>query len=73
MPLQPNTQDPIVQILILAARRGFQIMAEREQVAGTTASEHNAPHGELGIGNGGAKGNSRNVPAKDRENADTNP
>lgn len=74
MPLQPNI-DPIVQILQLAARRGFQIMAEREQAAGITPSlKHDAPDGYQGDGNGGEKAKtSRNVPARDNDNADTNP
>lgn len=72
MPLQPDL-DPIVQILQLAAQRGFEIMRQREQIAGTTALTHDAPDGDQGDGNGGANGNSRNGPAKDMENADTNP
>jgi hypothetical protein len=73
MSLQPNSLDPIVQVLMLAARRGFQILAEREQIAGTTALKHDAPDGDQGDGNSGANGNSRDMSAKDRENADTNP
>jgi len=71
MPIQ-NSQDPIVQILQLAARRGFQILAEREQIAGTIPLSTNAPD-EGRLRDGGANGNSRNVPAKDMQNADTSP
>jgi len=73
VPLQPNTQDPIVQILQLAARRGFEILRQREQIADTTPLTHDAPDSDQGDGYGGAKAKtSRNVPAKDLENADTN-
>ena len=71
MPLQPSDQDPIVQILQLAARRGFEIMRQREQAAGTTPLTHDAPDGDQGDGSDGANGNSRKVPARSKEDADT--
>lgn len=59
---QPNAPDPIIEILQLAAARGFQIMREREQriAAGESATplSTNAPtQGHLC--DDGAKGNSR--------------
>jgi len=70
--LPPNSHDdPLVLILQLAARRGFEIMRQREQIAGTSPLSANAPD-EGRLRDDGANGNSRNVPAKDMENADTN-
>jgi hypothetical protein len=69
MRLQPN-RDPIVQILMLAARRGFQIMAEREQTEDTNAIKHDVPGDDQR--NGGEKlKTSRSVPSKDSRNART--
>jgi hypothetical protein len=68
MSFQP---DPIVQILQLAARRGFEIMREREQITGTKALKHDAPDGDQGDGNGSAEGDPRNAPARSIEDADT--
>lgn len=41
--LQRNAQDPITLILQLAARRGFEIMRQREQIADTTPLNTNPP------------------------------
>jgi hypothetical protein len=71
MPLLPDT-DPIIQILQLAARRGFEIMRQREQVAGTTPLSANAPD-EGRLRDDGANGNSRNSCLQGvDQNADTN-
>jgi hypothetical protein len=72
--LQTNYQnDPIVEILRLAARRGFEIMRQREQIAAITPLKQDAPDGDQGDGYGSANGDSRNVPARCIEDADTQP
>jgi hypothetical protein len=61
---QPNDPiDPIVQILQEAARRGFEIMRQREQTADTTPLNTNA-HGEGHLCKDGENGNSRNCACK---------
>jgi hypothetical protein len=70
MPLQPDT-DPIITILQLAARRGFEIMRQREQIADTTPLNTNA-HGEGRLCKDGENGNSRKRACKGNQHADTN-
>ena len=74
MPLQPNNQDPIVQILILAYRRGLAIKqnSQPEQIAGMTPLNAQSPRAT-----GGAIAQTARtqileiVPAKDDNNAST--
>jgi hypothetical protein len=70
MPSQPNPpDDPIVQILIEAYRRGLAIRQNSQpaQTADTTPLNTNA-HGEGRLCKDGENGNSRNVSATGVEN-----
>jgi hypothetical protein len=63
MPSQPNDPDPIVTILQEAARRGFEIMRQREQIkTGEVQSVKNTKAPDEGpLRDDGANANSRNA------------
>lgn len=69
---QPNPQDdPIVEVLRLAFRRGLAIQ-QAKQTADTTPLNTNA-HGEGRLCKDGENGNSRKRACKGNQDAGTNP